>query len=473
MTITPDVPTLLDSDTLSRRRTGPLRAHGLSCTALMDIPHPGEWIADWRKPSGSIATFIVDSHGSSIREIELLNSRRSAKERHETDRENEQAKEDKQPHDSSLLRLHQAPLRRCWQSVLSSRACGIPPRLVHGLDRSAEAIRTAASLRTTLLTEITHSWHRRRQVPAGYGLGRAPLLAPPLPSHQMMAAMIEGFLTRHAPRVPQHNSRVARTLPFAASGSVHAVAIAVLLAILSRGTSPAVSHPPAAHETVRIQAPRLVFLSSQSLGRGGGGGGNRQSGPIRRAERPGRDRMTVPIAPPHSTTGQLDTPAPVQQLMLDAKPLASGLVDRIGILEGGVGLGNSLGPGFGGGVGDGIGSGIGSGRGPGFGPGSGGGMGGGAYRPGGPVSAPTVLWQVRPAYTDDALRRKIQGLVTLELVVRSDGYPTDIHVTRSLDPPGLDQEAIRAVQQWRFNPGRLAGTPVDVLVTVELTFSIR
>jgi outer membrane biosynthesis protein TonB len=44
---------------------------------------------------------------------------------------------------------------------------------------------------------------------------------------------------------------------------------------------------------------------------------------------------------------------------------------------------------------------------------------------------------------------------------------------RSLDPGGLDVQAIAAVQQWRFNPGRLGSTPVDVLVTVVMEFSIR
>ncbi len=207
---------------------------------------------------------------------------------------------------------------------------------------------------------------------------------------------------------------------------------------------------------------------------GGGGGGNRQPPPIRRAERVGADRLTILAARPITSVGRLvDVPAPAQQIVLDAKPLASGLVGQIGALEGGIGLGTSQGPGSGGGVGDGVGTGIGSGRGPGVGPGAGGGTGGGVYRPGGAVTPPTILSQVRPSYTNDALRNKIQGIVVLEVIVRRDGLPSDIQVVRSLDRRGLDEQAIAAVQQWRFNPGRLAGTPVDVLVTVVLDFSIR
>ena len=124
-------------------------------------------------------------------------------------------------------------------------------------------------------------------------------------------------------------------------------------------------------------------------------------------------------------------------------------------------------------MGEGIGTGIGSGRGPGIGPGSGGGFGGGTYRPGNGVTSPTLLTQVKPAYTAQALRAKIQGSVVLEAIVQANGTPRDIRVIRSLDAFGLDREAILAVEQWRFGPGRLNGTPVDVLVTIALDFSIR
>jgi TonB family protein len=48
-----------------------------------------------------------------------------------------------------------------------------------------------------------------------------------------------------------------------------------------------------------------------------------------------------------------------------------------------------------------------------------------------------------------------------------------VRVVRSIDPGGLDEEAIDAVRLWRFEPGRLAGTAVDVVVTVVMDFSIR
>ena len=81
--------------------------------------------------------------------------------------------------------------------------------------------------------------------------------------------------------------------------------------------------------------------------------------------------------------------------------------------------------------------------------------------------------EVKPTYSAEALRAKIQGSVFLEAIVQRDGTPRDIRVIRSLDPGGLDHQAVLAVEQWRFGAGRLNGTPVDVLVTIILDFQIR
>jgi protein TonB len=72
------------------------------------------------------------------------------------------------------------------------------------------------------------------------------------------------------------------------------------------------------------------------------------------------------------------------------------------------------------------------------------------------------------------MRAKVQGEVELEAVVNPDGSVDRVRVTRSLDSTfGLDQEAIKAVRQWRFMPGTLKGQPVPVRVTVVLSFTLR
>jgi TonB family protein len=94
------------------------------------------------------------------------------------------------------------------------------------------------------------------------------------------------------------------------------------------------------------------------------------------------------------------------------------------------------------------------------------------YEPGNGVSAPILVKEVKPQYTADAMRAKIEGVVKVRCVVETDGSTGDVEVTQPLDP-GLDQEAVKAVRQWRFKPGTKDGKPVRVRVTLELTFTLR
>ena len=275
-----------------------------------------------------------------------------------------------------------------------------------------------------------------------------------------------------APRLP-HRTRSARR----GVGGAVLLHIAVLTTLLVTGPWSKSTREPArvtASSQQPLQLPRIVFLQMPGPGGGGGGGGNRQRKPPSRAQAIGRDRLTLPVAKPIIVSERpKDVTPPPQQVVLDAKPLASGTTSLIGLPDAPSSLPFSQGPGFGGGVGEGTGTGIGSGTGPGVGPGSGGGFGGGAYRLGSGVTPPTLLREVKPKYTAEAMRRRIQGTVALEVVVGRDGIPLAVRVTRSLDPGGLDQEAIAAAREWRFTPGRIGDTPVDVLVTILLDFNVR
>jgi protein TonB len=96
------------------------------------------------------------------------------------------------------------------------------------------------------------------------------------------------------------------------------------------------------------------------------------------------------------------------------------------------------------------------------------------YRPGNGVESPRLLRSVRPNYTAEAMRAKMQGVVRLEGVVLPDGTVGDLKITRSLDAVfGLDQEAIKAAKQFRFVPGTRFGEPVAVLVSFEIEFTLR
>jgi TonB family protein len=219
---------------------------------------------------------------------------------------------------------------------------------------------------------------------------------------------------------------------------------------------------------------RIVFLNTPGPGGGGGGGGNRSIAPPRPAEAPGKDKITVPVTKPPEIqpVASPEDSLPMPELVIPAKAMASAEESLAGVLEG---LNSSSqGSGSGGGAGTGRGTGIGSGTGSGFGPGYGGGFGGGAYRPGSGIENPRLLREVKPQYTADAMRAKVQGTAVLDCVVNADGSVGECEVVRSLDSSfGLDQKAVEAARQWKFVPGRRLGQPVPVLVTIELTFTLR
>src|SRR3954465_191647 len=265
-----------------------------------------------------------------------------------------------------------------------------------------------------------------------------------------------------------------RIAPAFAGSLVSHIALGLLILIGMRYGSAAASSAPVLPDQPNNN---IIWLSEPGPGGGGGGGGNKMKEPPRQAELPGKDKITVPVTKPPKMEMQeaKKEPDPVAQLNIPAKSLAAAQDSLPGAIEAPPGPPTlSQGSGSGGGAGTGTGTGVGPGSGSGLGPGSGGGTGGGVYRPGNGVTLPRVLHEERPQYTSDAMRAKVQGTVLLECVVRPDGSVGDVQVARSLDPTfGLDQQAVAAAKKWRFAPGTRLGEPVPVLITIELTFTLR
>jgi periplasmic protein TonB len=261
----------------------------------------------------------------------------------------------------------------------------------------------------------------------------------------------------------------------AASLAYHVVAIVAVVLLIKY------SPKPSAAAAVLPQQPNsnIVWLSVEGPGGGGGGGGNEMKEPPKQAEEVGKDKITVPVQKPPKLEPPQQPPKvepnPIQQLNVPALSMAAAAQSLPGAIDAPQAPPSmSQGSGKGGGAGTGVGTGIGPGSGSGLGPGSGGNTGGGPMRPGSGVSNPRVLREVKPQYTSDAMRAKIQGSVLLECIVRPDGTVGDVQVLRSLDPTfGLDQEAIKAAKQWRFSPGMHLGEAVSVIVTIELQFTLR
>ncbi len=85
--------------------------------------------------------------------------------------------------------------------------------------------------------------------------------------------------------------------------------------------------------------------------------------------------------------------------------------------------------------------------------------------------SPPVIWHVQPSYTDEARKAKLEGYVELRLLVGADGAPRDIQVLRSLGM-GLDEKAVEAVSQWRFQPPLVNGRAEEISTVVSLIFRL-
>jgi periplasmic protein TonB len=298
----------------------------------------------------------------------------------------------------------------------------------------------------------------------------SPLIANETPGH--LSVHLEGNRPADVPFLfEQQQKRIGPAV--AASFAYHGVLIALLIFAI-RYTPPVTTAALLPEEANK----NIIWRSEPGPGGGGGGGGNKMKEPPRQAEMPGKDKITVPV----TKAPKLENPKPAQkepdpvaQLNIPAKSLAAATESLPGVIEPPPGPPTvSQGSGTGPGAGTGVGSGIGPGSGSGLGPGSGGNTGGGAYQPGNGVTTPTLVREVKPQYTSDAMRAKVQGTVLVQCVVRPDGSVGDVQVLRSLDPTfGLDQEAIKAARQWRFRPGTRLGEPVPVQITIELTFTLR
>jgi protein TonB len=290
----------------------------------------------------------------------------------------------------------------------------------------------------------------------------------PVTSDGHIAVQVDGL---HAPELTFSFERRQSSLGVGGAFAAHGLFFIIALLIIWYAPSPDLSGP-----IQPTQYPKdIVWLNQPGPGGGGGGGGNQMQEPPKKAELPGADKVTVPVVKP---------PAPAQKppeepkdpaLNIPAKTTADAQQMQPGMLEAAMAASMvSQGTGTDGGGGSGKGGGIGPGDGNGLGPGTGGGTGGGYYQVGNGVESPQLVRQVRPAYTAEAMRAKVQGVVVVQCVVMQDGTVGEAHVIKSLDSVfGLDQEAIKAARQWKFIPGRRFGQPVNVQISIELTFTLR
>jgi TonB family protein len=90
---------------------------------------------------------------------------------------------------------------------------------------------------------------------------------------------------------------------------------------------------------------------------------------------------------------------------------------------------------------------------------------------GGEVSAPRPIYKPEPPYSERARLAKFQGATVLSIVINALGSVERPQVERALGL-GLDQEALRTICTWTFQPALRKGVPVPVRVKVQISFRL-
>lgn len=90
---------------------------------------------------------------------------------------------------------------------------------------------------------------------------------------------------------------------------------------------------------------------------------------------------------------------------------------------------------------------------------------------GGGVLPPRLVNQTEPNFDEYARANKIAGNCLISLILGTDGIPSHLIIERPAGA-GLDEEALKAVQQYKFDPATEDGKPVAVQLNIEVNFQI-
>ena len=211
-----------------------------------------------------------------------------------------------------------------------------------------------------------------------------------------------------------------------------------------------------------FRPPVDTFVSKASLGSSGGGGENNPAPATRGFLAP---RSSIQLAAPRLPDGAThELPVPVTILDAQAPPALTP-VPELG-LPWMLNDTDSAGPG----KNHGIGSGANGGMGEREGRDAGNGLGNGPYAS--RVSMPVCIVCPLPIYSDEARHVKVQGTVTLRVLVGADGKASEIRVVKGVGY-GLEERAVETVREWKFRPAYdAARRATPAWVTIEAVFRL-
>jgi len=84
---------------------------------------------------------------------------------------------------------------------------------------------------------------------------------------------------------------------------------------------------------------------------------------------------------------------------------------------------------------------------------------------------PKLKKRVPPQYPALAFSRKVEGIVILEVKIDTQGKVKAVKVLRSI--AALDKAAVKAVEQWVYEPVVVEGRPREAVFTVPVDFKIN
>jgi len=87
------------------------------------------------------------------------------------------------------------------------------------------------------------------------------------------------------------------------------------------------------------------------------------------------------------------------------------------------------------------------------------------------VTPPHAVYAPDPEYSEKARQAKIEGVALVQAIVTPQGTVARVQMQRVIGY-GLDQNAIDAVCEWKFDPATKDGKPVAFPITVEISFHL-
>ena len=79
----------------------------------------------------------------------------------------------------------------------------------------------------------------------------------------------------------------------------------------------------------------------------------------------------------------------------------------------------------------------------------------------------------RPVYPPELQQQGIEGTVRLRARISAEGVPVNVHVLNDDEvDPRMAQAAVDAVRQWRYQPSKLDGEPIEVTTTIDVAFHL-